>query len=41
MELESGDFDEGTYDELDSWVWSEIQPEYDAEFMEDNGTAQK
>ena len=33
--------DEDADDELDSPVWSEIQPESDAEFMEDYGLVQE
>jgi len=42
MDLESENSDdEDADDELDSPVWSEIQPESDAEFMEDYGLVQE
>jgi hypothetical protein len=42
MDLESGNSDEeDADDELDSPVWSEIQPESDAEFTEDYGLVQE
>ena len=42
MELESENLDdEDADDELDSPVWSEIQPESDAEFMQDYGPVQE
>jgi hypothetical protein len=41
MDLESENSDEeDADDELDSPVWSEIQPESDAEFIEDYGFVQ-
>ena len=41
MDLESGNFDKGTDDGLDSRVWSEIQPESDLESMGDYGLVQE
>ena len=41
MDLESGNFDQGTNDGLGSRVWSEIKPESDLEFMEDYGLVQE
>ena len=34
-------FNKSTDDELDSRVWSEIQPKSDAEFMEDYGPVEE